>query len=142
MKKELPNTALHSIFHQNVIVPDRFNADVISRLKIVIGRTILMRRIYSTAAVAFSLIAVVLASRLLIMESSTTGFSSFIALAFTDSASMLTNWRDFAWTLLESIPAFGLAAVLGATAVCIGFLRWAGKSFGINTLGRSQLAFN
>jgi hypothetical protein len=56
-------------------------------------------------------------------ELSSSGFSSFLSLLSSDTASFLADWKEFLMSLLESLPVFGLAAVLGALFTLLSSLR-------------------
>ena len=50
-------------------------------------------------------------------EALETGFAQFISLAFSDFAAVALYWKEFALSLLESLPAYGAVAVLSAFLV-------------------------
>lgn len=46
-------------------------------------------------------------------ELSRSGFFEFVSLLISDSSVALAYWKEFSLSLLESLPALGVAAVLG-----------------------------
>ena len=53
-----------------------------------------------------------------------TGLSKYLTLAFTDFGSVISNWQDFSYSILENLPLSGLLVLLGAffaSAWCIDF---------------------
>ena len=57
-------------------------------------------------------------------ELSSSGFSTFLSLLTSDTASLLTYWKEFSISLLEAIPVFGLTAVLGTLFILLSSLRF------------------
>lgn len=57
------------------------------------------------------------------------GFFEFVSLAFSDFSLVAQYWKDFAFSLLESLPAVGLAATLAALLVFLSSIRLVLKSF-------------
>ncbi len=51
------------------------------------------------------------------------GVPQFLKLAITDTGAVAAYWQDFAYSLLETMPAGGLAAVLASIAVALILLR-------------------
>ena len=47
-----------------------------------------------------------------ISHASASGFFEYVSLAFSDGGSVLSSWKDFAFTMAESIPAIEVAGVI------------------------------
>ncbi len=56
-------------------------------------------------------------------EIARTGFSEFLALAYSDSALVVSNWREMTLTLLESLPIMSITIMLGLTFTFLVSLR-------------------
>jgi hypothetical protein len=56
-------------------------------------------------------------------ELTSSGFSSFASLLSSDTATLASYWKEFSFSLLESLPVFGLVAVLGALFTLLTSLR-------------------
>ncbi|MDO8582162.1 MAG: hypothetical protein Q7S16_04800, partial [bacterium] len=51
------------------------------------------------------------------------GFAEFFSLLFSDIGMVAAYWQNFAFTLLESLPAVSIAAFLATVLVFLGSLR-------------------
>lgn len=56
-------------------------------------------------------------------EISQSGFSYFISILFSDFWSISVYWKEFAISLIESMPIFGMAGVLGAIFLFLASLK-------------------
>ena len=56
-------------------------------------------------------------------EFAQSGFSQFLSLIFSDFGSVMANWQDFGLTILESLPAMSLIALLTTALVFL----WSSK---------------
>jgi hypothetical protein len=74
--------------------------------------------------------ALVIVGRETLTQTATSGFGQYLSLIFNNGGVVLSDWRDFAWTIVESAPITGLALCLGATGMFIAAIRWTGKAFG------------
>jgi hypothetical protein len=85
---------------------------------------------------AGSIISIVFAGTMIIVgreimiETTTSGFGQYLSLIFSSGTVMLSDWRDLAWTIVESAPITGLAICLGVTGMFIATVRWTGRAFG------------
>lgn len=52
------------------------------------------------------------------------GFTQFISLLFTDFGSVAAYWKEFSFSLLESLPTLGLAAVFASAFAFLFSLRF------------------
>lgn len=67
-----------------------------------------------SATTAASLFGFFPALKMLLADSSQSGFFSFSSMLFSDFSSVLRYWQSFGMVLLETLPAIGLALVLAA----------------------------
>lgn len=51
------------------------------------------------------------------------GFSQYLSLILSDHTALLADWRELAWSLLETAPLFGLSAFLATCLVLV----WTGS---------------
>lgn len=93
---------------------DALLSAVLSEIKMRETRRTRIRSILSAGFFVLGLIAVVPAWRELNAELTQSGFFHFASLLFSDAETLLTYWKDFAGSLAESFPAFGMSAVLGS----------------------------
>lgn len=56
-------------------------------------------------------------------EFAQSGFSQFSSLVFSDFGSVIANWQDFGLTILESLPATSIIALLITTLVFLWSLK-------------------
>lgn len=59
------------------------------------------------------------------------GFSQFFSLLFSDAATVIRYWGDFALSLAESFPVTGTAALLGSVLVLLIFFRSMARDMGM-----------
>ena len=67
-----------------------------------------------------SLVVLVPALQYAASQFAASGFFSYLSLAFSDSATMTTYWRELGLSLLDSLPSIALIAVI----VPAGLLGW------------------
>ena len=87
------------------------------------GRVLRTRILCFGTLSLFALAAFVPAWRELQGEVSRSGFSEFSSLLISDFSTALTYWKEFSFSLLESFPAIGIAAVLGALFAFLSSVR-------------------
>ena len=85
-------------------------------------RTTLTMSLYGTTALG-ALAAFIPAYSYMSDEIVRTGFSEFLSLTYSDSALVITNWREMIFTILESLPIVGIVAILILTLAVLGSLR-------------------
>jgi hypothetical protein len=73
--------------------------------------------------------ALVLVGRQIMAETATSGFGQYLSLIFSSGTVILSDWRDFAWTIVESAPITGFAICLGATGMFIAAVRWTERAW-------------
>jgi hypothetical protein len=82
--------------------------------------------IFSVGALA-SLAAVFPAFQMLKAELASSGFFTFSSLLFSDFSIVAAYWQNFTLSLLETLPIMGLAAVLTATVIFLGSIKFLTK---------------
>ena len=84
-------------------------------------RVLVLRRviIFSTTLI-ISLVSFFPVVSMLMYDFNQSGFLQFSSLMFSDTSSVMTYWRSFMMTLLETLPALSLALFL---AVLVTFLQ-------------------
>lgn len=84
-------------------------------------RVLVLRRviIFSTTLI-ISLVSFFPVVSMLMYDINQSGFLQFSSLMFSDTSSVMTYWRSFMMTLLETLPALSLALFL---AVLVTFLQ-------------------
>ncbi len=71
-------------------------------------------------------------------EMAGSGFSQFFSLIFSDTQVVLTYWREFVLSLVESMPLFGMTVVLGSVLVFLASVKFLVRDFSA-VFSRSQL---
>lgn len=103
--------------------PDDLADRIIGRIAVERRRATLLRRIafFSVGAVASmsAFVPAVLALRTAVAES---GFAQYLSLLFSDGGAVAAAWQDFAYALMESLPAAASAACLSALMLLIASL--------------------
>lgn len=87
-------------------------------------KRVLRARIVSFGSISI-IAAVVLVFSLgeLQKEIAQSGFTNFISILFSDWGIVSIYWKEFAISLLESMPIFGIAAVLGSILLFLASLK-------------------
>lgn len=75
---------------------------------------------FATTVSAFALFPVM---QYAATEFTRSGFSDYSGLFFSDSGVVLVYWKEFALSLVESLPLFGLVLIGVTTLVLLGSLR-------------------
>jgi hypothetical protein len=120
----------YSIFH-HMAEPEpsaELSACILTRIH---GAKIRQARIrfYTTAGVTgFSCIALIPASNYVLNALDQSGFYEYSSLLFSDSALLFTYWKEFAFTIAESLPLGAITLVLGTALIFIASARMAAKN--------------
>ncbi len=102
-------------------------SDLLLRVNLAVDRAE-RRRVLSRAA-GFAVVSLLAAAvsvtawRELQTELAQTGFVQFVSLLVSDLGLAATYWKEFSMSILESIPVFGIAAILGSVFALLGSLR-------------------
>jgi hypothetical protein len=121
---------LHSL---NDSVPSGLLEKILSRLAYEQDQSLIKKLKYqlfgSVVFFAAALSSLVLAVKTSIVSNTTT--LKFISLAFTDFGVVLHNWKDYSFSVLESLPLDTMAFVIGALLATVLFgefviSRWRG----------------
>src|ERR1035437_9846634 len=64
-------------------------------------------------------VAIIVVGREIMVETATSGFGQYLSLIFSSGTVILSDWRDLAWTIVESAPITGLAICLGGEGMFI-----------------------
>jgi len=76
-------------------------------------RFLALKKIFGVSLILLiSIIAFIPATNFLISEIKNSGFLQFASLAFSDFDIVKTYWKNFAFTILETLPALSLALCL------------------------------
>lgn len=96
---------------------------IMARIRQEQSRIIARRLILASVALFASLGAFIPAINFLQKEFAQSGFWEFLSLIFSDLRTVIANWQDFGFALLESLPAMGLVAFLAALLVALWSLK-------------------
>jgi hypothetical protein len=80
------------------------------------------------ASIIFA-VTLVIIGREIMAETALSGFGQYLSLIFTSGGFILSDWRNFGWTIIESAPITGLALCLGVTGLLIVAVRWTGRTW-------------
>jgi len=120
---------LQNIFISYVTVPDGLQNRIMDEVRKA-AKWKSMEKIASggIASIIFA-VALVFIARGIMAETALSGFGQYLSLIFTSGGFILSDWRDFGWTIIESAPITGLALCLGATGLLIVAVRWTGRAW-------------
>ena len=124
------NQKLQKIFVTSVTIPENLEDRIIVRVKMAARRKSIERVAVGTVVSIVLGASLVVAGREIAAETAISGFGQYLSLIFTSGGLVLSDWRDFAWTIVESAPIAGFAICLGATGLFIAAIRWTGRAFG------------
>lgn len=124
------NEKLQNLFTSCATAPAGLQNCIMTRVKKAARRKIFEKIATGSIISILFAIALVVVGRQTLAETTISGFGQYLWLFFSSGGVMLTNWRDFGWTIVESAPITGFALCLGATGMFIVAIRWTGKAFG------------
>ncbi len=124
------NQKLQNILISSVALPAGLEGRVTIEIKRAARQNFLERVTIGSVISALFAVALVIVGRDVFAEAITSGFGQYASLVFSNSGSVLSDWRDFAWTMVESAPVTGSAIFLGTAGMFIAAVRWTGKTFG------------
>jgi len=76
------------------------------------------RGIFGFLSVA-SLVGAVFASINMVRAISQSGFGQYVSLVFSDGGVVMSYWKEFLFSLMESMPIMGVVLCLGAIALFV-----------------------
>jgi uncharacterized membrane protein YciS (DUF1049 family) len=77
----------------------------------------------SCATATASIVGVIFSARYVMQAVSQSSFYRYVSLLFSDSDIVLSHWREFAFSLVESLPFFAVTLVLVAIVVLMVSIR-------------------
>ena len=86
-------------------------------------------------------VAIIVVGKEILAETAISGFGQYVSLIFSSGTIMITDWRDFAWTIIESAPITGFAVCLGVTGMFITAIRWTGRTMSDRNFNRAKANF-
>ena len=89
------------------------------------------RIIIFSLTLIISLAAVIFISKTTISAATTSGFTSFFSLIFSDLRIVLINWQSYGLSLLESFPVLGATGVLVAILILMESLKYLVEDLGL-----------
>jgi len=123
------NQKLETIFICSAPAPSGMEGRIMVRVEKAAHRRFLEKIAAGSITSIACAVALVFVSRELAAEAAASGFGQYFSLVFSNSGAMLSDWQDFAWTMVESAPVTGFALFLGASGLFIGTIRWTGRTF-------------
>lgn len=116
---------LTKLFCDNQIEPrSRLCVEICNTIAVREKRARRTRLITYTVIAGVSFIAIVPTTMILVNDLSQSGFGHYASLAFSDGAALTEYWKQFAVTLVESVPVVSLALLLGTILV----LGWSSRN--------------
>lgn len=105
--------------------PDDLIYQIFNKIEIREKRIVFAKLFVLSLFILASLTGILFFSINIISELSYSGFFAFISLVFSNYHSVMANFSDFFYSVIESIPAMSIAFLF----FTIGFLVWSSKSF-------------
>lgn len=94
--------------------PGHMLGAILGRIQTIKRRRAIARFVAGASSAVFSIITLLWGLQYLIVDMARSGFFNFSSLVFSDGGAILAYWRDFLFSLVESMPAFGMIIVLTA----------------------------
>jgi hypothetical protein len=98
--------------HQEL--PKKLYGDILTRIAQEQRRIERLHAAFLGAVTICSFIVLIPAFQFTLQELSQSGFTRYLSLLFSDSAVVTTYWKEFALSLAESLPLFGITLLLVA----------------------------
>lgn len=102
---------------------------ILGRINSIQRRARRRRFVAGVIAAWVSALAAIPAFGYAIGEFSRSGFGQYVSLLFSDRASVLAAWQDFALLLAESVPWASLTVALASVFTLVGSLRLISRNF-------------
>jgi hypothetical protein len=103
-------------------------AELLEKILLTIGRKkhkqLMAQAIAFGALSAGMLVALVFTVQELLLQTAQTGFSQFVSFAFSDIGTTFTYWKEFLYSIIESMPLGSIAATLGVLLVLLASLKF------------------
>ena len=82
-------------------------------------------KLWSLSSVLFiSTVGLIPALEMLLSNLAHSGFYEYFSLIFSDGGSMMTYWKEFSFSLVESLPTLSIVLTLSVLFVCFLSLRY------------------
>ncbi len=125
----MENDFPQSLVEQNIAVPQDLLAKVMGRI-IAKRKLQTRRRLFGTLILLLSSIAAAIpAGQVFWADITSSGLNLYLTLAWYDGAVIISNWQDFSFTILESLPVTSGLALLGAILTILLALKAAVKYY-------------
>jgi hypothetical protein len=124
----------------SVEMPTGLEKRVMARVEKAVRRRFFERITAGGAVSVFFAVIFVVVGHDTLSEIATSGFGQYLSLVFSNGGVVMSDWRNFAWIIVESAPVTGLALCLGIGGMFIGSIRWTGRAFGMSGHASSKLA--
>lgn len=96
---------------------------IIARIRIMEYRRARAFLIASGVAISFSVVAIVLSVSYLVHAFLQSSFAAYLSLLFSDTDVVVLYWREFALSIVESAPVFGITIGLSALLALLASAR-------------------
>jgi hypothetical protein len=77
-----------------------------------------------------SLVEMVPTFKILFTDLTRSGFYEYFSLIFSDTGSIISYWKEFVFSLAESLPVFSIISALSLLFICFLSLRYLMKQIG------------
>jgi hypothetical protein len=116
---------LTKIFKNAKYEPDPGLAFSVWRTIITREKRITRIKLWSLSVILFvSTLGLIPAFQMLLNNLAHSGFYEYFSLIFSDGGSMMTYWKEFSFSLVESLPTLSIVLTLSVLFVCFLSLRY------------------
>lgn len=102
---------------------------ILTQITLAKRRRVRIRLSLLSVTIAGSAVALIPAAQYTVKEFAQSGFYQYLLLAFSDSGTLALYWREYMFTLVESLPLIGVTLVLSGIFVLLGSLKLALKNY-------------
>lgn len=107
---------------------EKLRARILARIDFEKRRSARIWLAFFGAGATASLVAIIPSFQYVVREFSQSGFYRYFSLIFSDSDAVIASWREFALSLIESLPITEVAIFLAAIFAFLLFARLTAKN--------------
>ena len=104
--------------------PERLYSSILKRVEKEKKRYLKIKLFFHSAIALISFSAIIPSFIYMSGSFTQSGFSQFVSLIFSDGATIISYWKDFALLLAESLPIFSIIVLLISMFALLGSIRY------------------
>lgn len=105
------NTPQHKPFLSQITPPDGLYPKIIARIHVLEMRALFVRRVTLWGVSFISIVGLIPSLSYLVSAFALSSFGQYLSLVASDGDIVLLNWKEFAFSLIESLPLMNITLV-------------------------------